>query len=107
MNIIRDRGALFRETNEGLVENTYTLSISNKSQQAVQFSLSVAGSENFNWIGPQQVSLDGGETLNVPVSLALDPYATELRSLDIRFTVQQTDNPQVQLQQETTFFVGR
>ncbi|KUM52147.1 cytochrome c oxidase accessory protein CcoG [Rheinheimera sp. EpRS3] len=107
MNIIRDRGELYRETNEGLIENTYTLSISNKSQHAVEFDLSVAGSENFNWIGPQRVSISAGETRSVPVSLALDPYSTEQRSLDIRFTVQQADNPDVKLAQSTTFFVGR
>src|SRR5690606_30496650 len=106
MNIIRDRGALYRETNEGLVENTYTLSISNKSQQAVQFDLSVTADASFNWIGPHQASLSGGETRSVTVSLALDPYATEQRSLDISFTVQQADNPDVKLEQATKFFVG-
>ena len=32
MDIVRDRGALFRETDEGLIENTYTLKVINKSQ---------------------------------------------------------------------------
>jgi cytochrome c oxidase accessory protein FixG len=106
MNIIRDRGALYRLTNEGLIENTYTLSISNKSQQLAVFDLSVTGTAQFNWIGPQQVSLNGGETLSVPVSLALDPYATEQRALEISFTVQQANNPDVKLQQSSTFFIG-
>ena len=106
MNIIRDRGALFRTNNEGLVENTYTLSISNKSQHTVVFDLSVSADASFNWIGPHQVSLNGGETGSVPISLALDPYSTTERSLEITFTVQQQDNAEVQLQQATKFFLG-
>jgi cytochrome c oxidase accessory protein FixG len=107
MNIIRDRGALYRFNDDGLVENTYTLSISNKSQHSATFALSVAADAAFSWIGPQQVSLAGGETRSVPVSLALDPYSTELRAVEINFTVQQLDNPDVQLQQSSTFFLGR
>ncbi len=106
MNIMRDRGALYRETNEGLVENTYTLSISNKSQRAIVIDISVASEVSFRWLGQQQVSLNGGETRSVPISLALDPYSTELRTLDITFTVQQHDAADVQLQQATKFFLG-
>lgn len=106
MNIIRDRGALFRTTNEGLVENTYTLSISNKTQHTVVYDLSVSAEASFNWIGPQQVSLNGGETESVPISLALDPYSTKARSLEITFTVQKQGEPDVQLQQATKFFLG-
>ena len=32
VDIIRDRNSLYRETNEGLIENVYTLKILNKSQ---------------------------------------------------------------------------
>ena len=34
LDVIRDRNALFRETDEGLVENVYTLRILNKDNQA-------------------------------------------------------------------------
>ena len=107
MNVMRDRGALYRINNDGLVENTYTLSISNKSQQSADFTLSVAGNNNLVWLGPRQISLQGGETGNATVSLALDPASTEQRALDISFTVQQADNPEVKLEQATSFFVGR
>lgn len=106
MNIIRDRGALYRETNDGLVENTYTLSISNKSQHSAVFNLSVNNVPGLRWIGPEQVTLLGGETTSVPVSLALDPDSTDAHSLEMTFTVQQQGDTGVQLQQSTTFFLG-
>ena len=106
MNVIRDRGALYRINNDGLVENTYTLSISNKSQRSADFSLSIDNSQ-LVWLGPQHITLQGGETRSVTVSLATDPYSTEQRSLDIRFTVQRTDDADVKLEQSTSFFLGR
>ncbi|MEH8022265.1 cytochrome c oxidase accessory protein CcoG [Rheinheimera metallidurans] len=106
MNIIRDRGSLFRLTDTGLVENTYTLSISNKSQRATVFDISVAAEMSFQWIGMQQVSLQGGETRSVTISLALDPYSTELNTIPVTFTVQQQGEADVQLQQSTKFFLG-
>lgn len=105
MNIIRDRGALYRISNDGLIENTFTLSISNKSQQAVTFKLSVAAEVELGWIGEQQVSLQGGETRNVPISLVMDPYASTAKSLDINFSVAQSDSGQV-LEQRSRFFTG-
>lgn len=106
MNIIRDRGALYRETNEGLTENTYTLSISNKSQQTVDFTLSMDAAVKFIWIGPEHITLNAGETRNVPISLALDPYSTQQHVIEFSLTVQQTDAPDVKLQKTTKFFVG-
>ena len=40
-NIIRDRTALYRVNYEGVVENTYTLKILNKTQQALHFNINV------------------------------------------------------------------
>ena len=106
MNIIRDRGALYRISDEGLIENTYTLSISNKSQHSVSYQLAVSADISLVWIGPQQVVLEGGETRNVPISLLMDPDATELKSIDIHFNVSQTEQAQQLLLQDSKFFTG-
>lgn len=106
LNIIRDRGALYRETNEGLTENTYTVTISNKSQQPVGFALSVESEINFNWIGLEQVTLNGGETRSVPISLSIDPYSVEQNKIEFKIKVQQIDNPDIKLISRSTFYVG-
>lgn len=107
LDIIRDRGALYRETPEGLIENTYTLGIINKSQQPKTFVLSVTGIDGLIWIGPDEVSLAGGESRNVVVSLALDPYDVSLPILPLTFSIQHLDNPQIAVSQSNTFHVGR
>ena len=106
MNIIRDRGAMYRISNDGKIENTYTLSISNKAQQSRQFQLSVAAAVDLGWIGDHTVSLESGETRSVPISLVMDPYATDSKTLDILFSVSLSDQPDEVLQQDSTFFTG-
>ncbi|MDP5205901.1 cytochrome c oxidase accessory protein CcoG, partial [Alishewanella sp. SMS9] len=107
LDIIRDRGALYRETPEGLIENTYTLSIINKSQQPKTLNLSVMGIEQLKWIGDTEVILAGGESRNVVISLALDPYYAKKPVLDVSFTVTDAAQPELTISQENKFFAGR
>lgn len=107
MDIIRDRGALYRETPEGLIENTYTLNIINKSQQEKTYSLRVNGIENLNWMGPETVTLAGGETRSVVISLSLDPYYASKPVLDLAFTVSDVAAPDISISQGNKFFAGR
>jgi cytochrome c oxidase accessory protein FixG len=106
LNIVRDRGELFRETNEGLIENTYTVIISNKSQQPVDFALSVISDIPFNWIGLDHVTLKGGETRSVPISLSIAPYSVADNKIDFKIKVQQIDNEDVRLINKATFYAG-
>jgi len=107
LDIIRDRGALYRETPEGLIENTYTLSIINKSQQEKTFMLAVTGIDQLSWAGPQQVVLAGGESQNVVVSLSLDPFYAKKPVLDLTFSVTDSADTSVTISQENKFFAGR
>jgi len=107
LDIIRDRGALYRETPEGLIENTYTLSIINKSQQEKTFALAVTGIDNLNWMGPEQITLAGGESRNVVISLSLDPYYASKPVLDLTFSISDTAAPEINVSQGNKFFAGR
>jgi cytochrome c oxidase accessory protein FixG len=106
-DIIRDRGALYRETPEGLIENTYTLSIINKSQHVNSYKLEVSGVSGMSWLGPTEVTIAGGDNLSVPVSLALDPYNAAKPVLDIEFSVTEMSDAGHQVKQENKFFAGR
>lgn len=87
VDIIRDRNALFRETNDGLIENVYTLKVLNKSQQRTTYRIAVNDFENHRFIGEQEVTVDGGEVFSLPVSLAINPYELEEAVTEIHFTV--------------------
>jgi len=87
LDVIRDRNALYRETSEGLIENSYTLKILNKSQQIQRYQLSVRGLEGSEWIGPGEVTVAAGEVYSQPVSLSMDPYLLTQPITDIEFVL--------------------
>ena len=107
MDIVRDRGSLFRETDEGLIENTYTLKVINKSQLEQTYQLSVQGLDQAQWLGEKQLTIKGGETANLPISLSLDPVDAKRPVLDIEFVLQDNDEPDIRLTQSSKFFSGQ
>ena len=92
LDIIRDRNSLYRETNQGLIENVYTLKILNKSQQTRMFDISVAGLPEIEFIGEQRVEVTGGDVLSLPISIATDAYNLEERVTEITFTLSTQDH---------------
>ncbi|MDO6619022.1 cytochrome c oxidase accessory protein CcoG [Shewanella sp. 10N.286.51.B8] len=105
MDVIRDRNALYRITNDGLVQNTYTLKLLNKTEQAQQYALSMDGIEGYEWSGPQTVSVQAGEVLTLPISIAVDPGVLERTVTKINLIVAATiDDKAVVIKQESRFF---
>ncbi|MDO6565716.1 cytochrome c oxidase accessory protein CcoG [Alteromonas sp. 1_MG-2023] len=92
IDIIRDRNSLYRETNEGLIENVYTIKVLNKSQQTHTYTISVQGLPEYTFIGNQEVTVSGGEVYSTPISVATDPYNLEDVVTEIQFTVTTTTN---------------
>ena len=90
IDIIRDRNSLYRETNEGLIENVYTVKVLNKSQQTHTYTISVQGLPEYTFIGNKEVTVQGGEVYSTPISVATDPYNLEDVVTDIQFTVTTT-----------------
>lgn len=107
LDIVRDRGSLFRETDDGLIENTYTIKIINKSQQEQTFVLSFTGLAQASWIGEQEVTIKGGDTAGIPISLSLDPADATKPVLDIEFQVRNKADAEIELTQGSKFFAGR
>ena len=103
IDIIRDRNQLFRETDAGLVENTFTLKILNKTENTHVYNMSVEGLPNYKWIGPQQVTIKGGEVLTLPISIAVDPVDLSRTMTHINFEVE-TDDGAITAKQESRFF---
>lgn len=90
LDVIRDRSQLFKENNDGLIENTYTLKILNKTQQARTYQLSVDGLDGVEWYGAQTVNVAAGEIYTLPISLGIDPYDLTTPIADITFIMQDT-----------------
>ncbi|MBD1559180.1 cytochrome c oxidase accessory protein CcoG [Vibrio sp. S9_S30] len=101
LSVIRDRNQLFRMNNEGLVENTYTLKIINKTQERQEYNLEVNGISNVTWYGSQTVHVSPGEVLNLPLSLGVDPEKLPSPISKIQFIL--TDSDQFTVEVESRF----
>lgn len=88
VDIIRDRNSLYRETNDGLIENVFTIKVLNKSQQQHTYIIKVDGLKDARFIGENEVTVEGGEVYNLPISVAIDPYNLEDMSTEFHFSVQ-------------------
>ncbi len=105
VDIIRDRNSLYRETNEGLIENVYTLKVLNKSQTEQTYRIEVRGLVEAVFIGDQEVTVAGGEVFSLPISVATDAYNLEQAVTEISFYVStvQNDGTLVEIEEPSKF----
>jgi len=105
MDIIRDRNQLYRENNQGLIENTFTLKILNKTEQSHEYTMSVEGLDHYKWYGPTSVTIAGGEVLTLPISVGIDPVELSSSVTNIEIKVKtHIDGEEVEVEQESRFF---
>ncbi|MEH6484826.1 MULTISPECIES: cytochrome c oxidase accessory protein CcoG [Pseudomonas] len=91
LDVHKDRG-LFRENSQGQIENIYVLKVINKTQQARDYAIALVDSPDFALNGQQQVSLEPGEILDVPVSVVMLADKPERSSVPIYFAVSDSDD---------------
>jgi cytochrome c oxidase accessory protein FixG len=106
VNIIRDRNALYSETDMGLVENVYNLKIINMAEQPQTYQFSVSGLEGLKVVGQtQDIEVASGVVANLPIRVQADPVVLTSASSRITFHVESTTNPEIRLT-ETARFLG-
>ncbi|CAK0752419.1 Cytochrome c oxidase accessory protein CcoG [Gammaproteobacteria bacterium] len=104
LDIIRDRSLQFRELEEGLVENVYTLMIMNKDDKPHHYAVQVSGLDGLLLQGVDwPLLVPGDEVFAQPVSVRVDSVQLQARSTRIRFTVRETDRPHLQVTEDARF----
>ncbi|ABR89649.1 4Fe-4S ferredoxin, iron sulfur binding [Janthinobacterium sp. Marseille] len=107
LDVIRDRGAMGREVEDGMIENVYRLQIMNTSEQAHQYKISVSGIESLELATPDEVRLQGTETRAVPVRVRVAAGHGEPGSNEISFSLQALDDAGLHVTEHAVFFVPR
>jgi cytochrome c oxidase accessory protein FixG len=92
LDVIRDRNALFRETDEGLIENVYTLRILNKDNMEHSFVLSIGGQSTMELlIDNPQIIIESGGIADLSARLRIDPVDLKSRSTKVEFQLNSKD----------------
>jgi polyferredoxin len=104
LDIIRDRASLYRETNEGLIENVYTLKIVNMDEQDHTYRLSASGLPGLELVAPElEIRVPAGEVYSVPVQLRMDPVNLKGMSNEVRFELSAVGDPALATTEKTKF----
>jgi cytochrome c oxidase accessory protein FixG len=105
VDVVRDRVALSKETDEGMIENVYRLQLINKDSHAHRYTIQAQGISGLQVVtSGREFSAEPLETIDIPVSLVADPAELKGRSIEVRFIVQATDNPRIREDVATKFF---
>jgi len=107
MDVIRDRGSMGREVEDGMIENVYRLQIMNTQEGAHRYRIGVSGIEGIAMQGTTELSLASTESRGVPVNIRIPAGAGEKGSNKIFITITDVDHPDVQVREKAVFFVPR
>jgi cytochrome c oxidase accessory protein FixG len=105
VDVVRDRVALSKETDEGMIENVYRLQLINKDGEPHRYSVQASGIDNLEVVTTtREISAAPLQTIDIPVSLIADPVDLKGRSIPVSFIVQATDDPGIRAEVGTKFF---
>jgi cytochrome c oxidase accessory protein FixG len=104
VDVIRDRAAISREVEGGLIENVYRLQIMNITERARAFEIGVAGLPGIHIAGGDTTGVGPAETRMVPVRVRIDP-GPAAGSHPIEFTVRALGSDGVNVREPAVFIV--
>ncbi|NNM51863.1 MAG: cytochrome c oxidase accessory protein CcoG [Pseudomonadales bacterium] len=105
IDVIRDRNALYRESSEGLIENSYVLNIMNKAQEPEHVAISLSGMPKGAQLeGRQQLLLAPGEMRSVTETVEDDPSELKEREIPIEFHLINQNHPDQHVDSTSRFF---
>jgi len=107
LDVIRDRGAMGREVEDGLIENVYRLQVMNTTEQSHSYRITVSGLDSLTQATADVVTLGPTETLAHAIRLRAAHGAGKQGSNKIRITLQAMDDPSLQVSEPAVFFVPR
>jgi polyferredoxin len=89
LDVIRDRNQLYRESDDGRIENVYMLKILNMDRIAHEFALSAMGMDGLELIlDTQRITAGPGEVVDLPVRLRAEEDSIRARSTPVTFTLE-------------------
>lgn len=103
VDVLRDRGALARETAEGTIENAYQLKLMNLDGAAHRYRIEVQGLPGIRLMSNELVTVEAGTIRSVPVTVALAAPSTPRGIQPIRFRVIAEDEASIAADEKSSF----
>jgi cytochrome c oxidase accessory protein FixG len=103
VDVIRDRGALAREADDGRIENTYRLQVMNTSERGHRYTIDASGLQGLEVVSDAAFELPGETTHSVLLRLRAQPEALAPGSNKITLRVAATDDPAIRVSEKSVF----
>ena len=103
VDVLRDRGALLRETAEGRIENAYTLKLMNLTDLAGNFSIEVDGLPGIAIEGESEFATESGSIRPVSVTVSAPPDGGQRGLQPIRFRITSKEDPAISVVEKSSF----
>jgi cytochrome c oxidase accessory protein FixG len=104
VDVIRDRAAISREVEGGLIENVYRLQIMNTTEAERRFEVRAAGLPGIHVVSEPSVAVDAAASRMVPVRVRVPPGAAR-GTHPIEFVVTALDDDGVAVREKSVFIV--
>ncbi|OGA21305.1 MAG: cytochrome c oxidase accessory protein CcoG [Betaproteobacteria bacterium RIFCSPLOWO2_02_FULL_65_24] len=105
VDVIRDRTALSREVQGGLIENVYRIQIMNTRETARELSIEARGLPSLHAAGETVVRVAAATTVMVPLKLRVDPAQAPAGSHKIEVLVKSLDDEGLAVSERSMFLV--
>jgi cytochrome c oxidase accessory protein FixG len=102
LDVLKDR-VLYRENEQGRIENVYTLKVMNKAQTEQTFIIEAVGLEGLKYEGRNEIRAEAGELVTVPVELSMAPEQLPSSTNEVTFHIRSVDDSSIEDEAESRF----
>ncbi|WP_025917992.1 cytochrome c oxidase accessory protein CcoG [Herminiimonas sp. CN] len=107
LNVIRDRGSMAREAENGAIENVYRLQVMNTDEIAHRYRIVVSGMDGIALATPDEVALQGAESRSIPATVRVAHGSGAPGANKIAFELKAINDDSVRVKEKASFFVPR
>lgn len=103
VDVLRDRGVMTREVGDGMTENVYILHIMNMQDEVRTFSVKPEGMDKIRLDGADTFKVEPLGNLTQPINVRVPSDIGNPGANQIRFIIEDVDNPSIKLDEKSTF----
>jgi cytochrome c oxidase accessory protein FixG len=107
LDVIRDRGAMGREVEDGIIENVYRLQVMNTDERPHRYRIRVYGIDSIALATLDEVVVDPTASRAVPVRVRVAHGKGEKGSNKIHFELQAIDDTSLIVMEKAVFYIPR
>ncbi len=105
VNVLKDHTTLWRDADDGSIENIYQLKVLNTGDQTRTFRLRISGIDGIRVENNKEITVTGGDIGSQTVVVAADPGSAKSGAYPITFSVEDINDPAVAVTEESKFWL--